>query len=874
MNKIHSSPPFPTAPRSPDCPPGEQLRDLVETSLSGPQQSSMIAHLDQCDDCRTRLEAIAADGEQWRAIRHNLRASDDAQILPSARLTAAIRSLQEPTREDLADAPTGLDRAAADGAGELPQRIGPYEIIALVGRGGMGIVYKAFDPALGRHVAIKVMADSFAASREALQRIRREAGSEAAIRDPHVVAIYAIEDSAPRPYLVMEFVEGMPLEERLNREGRLEWSEVARIGAEAASGLAAAHAAGLIHRDIKPANILIEQRTGCVKISDFGLARAVEDSSLTQTGCVRGTPEYISPEQAAGERLDHRADLFSLGSVLYAACTGLPPFQADNTLAVLQRTRQESPAPIDEIRDDVPAALIGVINRLLSKDPEDRFNSAGEVAELLRRIQRGEAVALTDGAGIPRSAPPRGPAWKRVALAAGLLLAVGAAVAGIYGVASSIPESRETVSPPAPANSMRAGHPPLASSNPAGSSEGAAPAELAVALAADGEKQQPKAPPVPQPAEATKPAGMSVPPPPARVQIVTPDGLMRERIQAEKDLLELRRHPLLVREFPGHTGPVSSLAFTPDGTWVISGSGWPTGDRTVRVWEVATGKEVRRFDTAAMPKNPGTSGGREAPGEVYTVAVTPDGVHAVTGATGGAVGVWEIATGKLVRQFDKHTATVFGAAVSPKGDVVLSGGRDSIGRLWNLATGDELLQLSGHRSWVRSVAVSPDGKRALTGSYDQVMRLWDLDKAEMLHEFKGDGWVWDLAFAPSGKLAVAAVGNHVHLWDLDSGELVRSLSGHGGGTTAVDVSRDGRWVVSGGYDNMVRLWNVDTGELLETYTGHRDWVFDVKFAPDGRHVASAGGGRYTATGGTEAGIDFTLRLWKLPPTGPRVAKPE
>jgi len=873
MNSPYSAPQFQPTLRLPGCPPDEQLGDLVQDSLSGPRQACLIAHLDQCHDCRMRLEAIAADGEQWLAIRHNLRASDDEEFLPSARLTAAIRSLQEPTREDLAGNPAGPDRAPAARDGELPRRIGPYEIIALVGRGGMGLVYKAFDPALGRHVAIKVMADSFVAHRESLQRFRREARSAAAIRDAHVVAIYAIEDSSSRPYLVMEFVAGVSLEERLNRAGRLEWSEVARIGAEAASGLAAAHAAGLIHRDIKPANILIEQRTGCVKISDFGLARAVEDSSLTQTGCVRGTPEYISPEQAAGERVDQRADLFSLGSVLYAACTGVPPFHADNTLAVLLRTREDSPTAIGEIRDDVPPALIRVINRLLSKEPENRFTSAGEVAELLQQIQRGEAVAWADGAVMPPPAVSRSSAWKLLALAAGLLLAVGVAVAGIYGVVSSVSNLRETVSALALADSLPAGHPPGTSGHPAGVSDAPTPPELAIALTAD-EKEHLPPPSVPQPAEAAKPGKMSVPPAPARVQIVTPEGLMRERIQAEKDLLELRRHPLLVREFPGHAGPVSSLAFTPDGAWVISASGWPTGDRTARVWEVATGKEVRRFDTTAMPKNPGTSGGREAPGELYTVAVTPDGVHAITGATGGAVCVWEIATGKLVRQFDKHTGTVFGSAISPKGDVVLTGGRDSIGRLWNMATGDELLQLSGHRSWVRSVAVSPDGKRALTGSYDQVMRLWDLDKAEMLHEFKGDSWVWDLAFASSGKLAVAAVGNRIHLWDIDSGQLIRSLSGHGGGTTAVDFSRDGRLVVSAGYDNTVRLWNVDTGELLETYTGHRDWAFDVKFSPDGQHVASAGGGRYTATGGTEAGIDFALRLWKLPPTGPRVAKPK
>lgn len=860
MNRAPTVPQQETRPRSADCPADEHLLDLIQNALSGPQQAALIAHLDQCDDCRTRLEAIAADDEQWLAVRRYLCVCDE-EILPSARLTAAIGSLQEPTQVDLTAQLSAGNEAAAAPVGELPRHIGPYEILELVGRGGMGLVYKAFDPALGRHVAIKVMADSFVAHHDALQRFRREARSAAAIRDAHVVAIYAIEDSAPRPYLVMEYIEGTSLEERLRREGRLAWDVVARIGAEAASGLAAAHAAGLIHRDIKPANLLIERRTGCVKVSDFGLARAVEDSSLTQTGCVRGTPEYISPEQAAGERVDHRADLFSLGSVLYAACTGTPPFHADNALAVLRRTREDSPTPIEQVREDVPAALIGAINRLLSKDPEQRFASAVEVAASLQRIQKGEQVDSIDAAVITRPAPGQRRVWKLFALAAGLLLVIGGA-ASIYEMASSPLDSRETASAPGNSTDLR---------------EVAASPQTAVAMAAGDKKQQPEVKSVPKPAAAdsAKTAEMSVPPPPTRVQIVTPDALMRERIQAEKDLLELPRHPLLVREFQGHTGPVGRLAFTPDGALLISVSGWPAGDRTARVWDVARGKEIRRFDTAAMPKNAGVSGGREAPGELFTVAVTPDGKHAVTGATGGAVCVWEIATGKLVHRFDKHTATVYGAAVSPKGDVALTGGRDSIGRLWNIATGEELLRLTGHRSWVRSVAISPDGKRALTGSYDHVMRLWDLDRAELLREFPArDGWVWSVAFTPTGSLAVAAAGNRVHVWDLDSGKLVRSLAGHAGGTTAVDISRDGRFVASGGYDNMVRLWDIDTGELLETYTGHRDWVFDVKFSPDGQHVASGGGGRYTATGGTEAGVDFALRLWRLPPTGPRVAKPQ
>ena len=276
-----------------------------------------------------------------------------------------------------------------------------------------------------------------------------------------------------------------------------------------------------------------------------------------------------------------------------------------------------------------------------------------------------------------------------------------------------------------------------------------------------------------------------------------------------------------------------------------------------------------------MPKNSGTSGGREAPGEIFTVAVTPDGKHAITGATGGAVCVWEIATGKLVRQFDKHTATVFDAAVSPEGDVVLTGGRDSIGRLWNFATGEELLQLSGHRSWVRAVAISPDGKRALTGSYDKVMRLWDLDKAEMVHEFRGERLGLGLAFASVRQAGRCCLRDAVQLWDIESGQaraVAFTGAEAGNGTRGYFAGRsigDFRRLRQKG--PLVERRN---GRVVGNVHGPPRLGLDVKFSPDGRHVVSAGGGRYTATGGTEAGLDFALRLWKLPPTGPRVAKPK
>ena len=185
------------------------------------------------------------------------------------------------------------------------------------------------------------------------------------------------------PYLVMQYVPGESLQARLDRTGPLELMEMVRIGLQTASGLAAAHAQGLIHRDIKPANLLLENGLPRVKITDFGLARMTDDVGLTQDGVVAGTPEYMAPEQARGEPVDHRADLFSLGSVLYAMCTGRPPFRGTSAVAVLRQVSDEQPPPVRSLNPDVPAWLESLIDRLMAKDPAERFQSAAEVAGLL-----------------------------------------------------------------------------------------------------------------------------------------------------------------------------------------------------------------------------------------------------------------------------------------------------------------------------------------------------------------------------------------------------------------------------------------------------------------------------------------------------------
>src|SRR5262249_51410538 len=260
--------------------------------------------------------------------------------------------------------------------------LGHYEVLEVVGQGGMGVVLKGYEPLLRRLVAIKVLASALAGSEAARQRFIREARSAAAVCHHHVVAVYGVAEADGLPYLVMQYVAGESLQTRLDREGALEIEEAVRIGLQTALGLAAAHAQGLIHRDIKPANLLLEGGSR-VKITDFGLARMIDDLPLTQDGVLAGTPEDMAPEQARGQAVDHRADLFSLGSVLSAACTGTSPFRGPSAVAVLRQVSDEAPAPVRSLNPDVPAWLESLIDRLMAKGPADRFQGAAEVAALL-----------------------------------------------------------------------------------------------------------------------------------------------------------------------------------------------------------------------------------------------------------------------------------------------------------------------------------------------------------------------------------------------------------------------------------------------------------------------------------------------------------
>jgi serine/threonine protein kinase len=315
-------------------------------------------------------------------------------------------------------------------------RIGHYEVLEVLGHGGFGIVFRAIDEVLQRVVAVKVLAPHAAATSPARKRFLREARAAAQIKHENVVQVHAVVEE-PLPYLVMEFIPGETLQQRMDRTGPLDAPEVLSIGRQIAAGLAAAHEKGLVHRDIKPTNILVSKSPQLqVTITDFGLARAADDASLTRSGIVAGTPMFMAPEQAKGENIDARADLFSLGSVLYTMCSGRPPFRAPGTMAVLKRVCDEEPRPIRQIIPEVPEWLCRIIEKLHSKDREARFQSATEVNELLADCERqlGAHTNLKDLRRIPKRRRPtkeRGIAWSKAVLMLALLVVIGA---GLFAV--------------------------------------------------------------------------------------------------------------------------------------------------------------------------------------------------------------------------------------------------------------------------------------------------------------------------------------------------------------------------------------------------------------------------------------------------------
>ncbi len=426
------------APTLTDAAAGRAVARLVEAlSKLRPDVAPVAKVKFPCPFCGKGLRARPENaGKKFKCphcgkpVRAPAASAPAQQALESA-LTLAGTPLPEGQEHTEAARPSELERSryaflAPPQAPDELGRLGPYRVLAVLGAGGMGVVFRAEDPQLQRPVALKAMLPALADSASARQRFLREARAAAALKHDHIVGVYQVSEDGGVPYLAMEFLNGEPLDERLQREGKLPLAEVLRIGREIALGLAAAHERGLIHRDIKPANIWLEAGEpgasatgGRVKILDFGLARATGvESQLTQQGVIIGTPAYMAPEQAQGKEVDPRCDLFSLGCVLYRMATGAPPFRGSDMISTLLAVATEMPRPPHALEAGLPPALSQLIMNLLAKEAARRPASARAVAETL------EHLAADLGNRVPSDRPAAQKKWPRAAgVAAGLVLA-------------------------------------------------------------------------------------------------------------------------------------------------------------------------------------------------------------------------------------------------------------------------------------------------------------------------------------------------------------------------------------------------------------------------------------------------------------------
>lgn len=372
-----------------------ELKQLIAADDSSAEFDATVRHVESCAYCQQRLVDLSSDENLLDEVRETLSEVDETFDFQESVASSVVVSVEAALDDEIGAEcePVSLDFLAPPSHPEILGRIGRYEVERMIGSGGMGIVLKGFDTELHRVVAIKVLKPHLANNGAARSRFAREAQSAAAVVHEHVIPIHDVQSDGEMPFLVMQYVPGQSLQARVDERGPLDAKEVLRIARQIAAGLAAAHAQGLVHRDVKPANILMEESVERVLISDFGLARTVDDATLTKTGIVAGTPHYMSPEQAAGRAIDSRSDLFSLGSVLYFMCTGRPPFRAAHAMAILNRICHEDHRPVDEVNSDVPPELADTIDRLLSKDPSHRFRSAHEVEQhletILSRLQAG-----------------------------------------------------------------------------------------------------------------------------------------------------------------------------------------------------------------------------------------------------------------------------------------------------------------------------------------------------------------------------------------------------------------------------------------------------------------------------------------------------
>jgi eukaryotic-like serine/threonine-protein kinase len=857
------------------CLSAEALERLLDGTLPEEEAMGAYAHLAGCAQCQVVFDRMIEKPEwkQWASVCWPQRAvsgsSHPRHVMEPAlaRLLEKLQATPAPDASGSADTAEELDVSLSFlGPPLVPGdlgSLGPYRILAELGRGGMGIVLRAYDPELRRTVALKVLPPD-RADAKARARFVREAQAAAGLSHENIVPVHAVANPPDGPpYFVMPYVDGPTLRQRIEAEGCLDPHEAARICQQAADGLAAAHAAGVVHRDVKPGNVLLERGTGRAKIMDFGLVRmSTAPWGTTQDGTISGTPEYMSPEQVRQpDHVDARSDVYSLGVTLYEALTGEVPFRGVAHL-VLQQVLNEEPRPPRRLNDTIPRDLETICLKCLQKEPGRRYADTAALAEDLRRFLTGEPIQAR-----PVGRAERLWRWGRrnplvASLVAALFLVLAAGLAGATSQwlraeakASAEAQARQEVTDKAQELADKAqelkrrlyyNHIALAEREIFAHNPGRA--EELLDECPEGLrgwewyylKRLCHATPLTLRLDQRTSWGRGFD------LAFSPDGRFLAAPRGEKDIKTWdvsTGQPVLTLR--GHQDRVLRVAFRPDGRRLASTS----ADRTVRVWDTTTGQDVVLLR------------GHEQP--VHGVAFSPDGRHLASASLDHTVKLWDATTGALLHTFPaSFPRTIFVTlAFSPDGQFLAAPGVDQAVTVREVSSGREVATLRGHTDQVFSMAFSPDGRRLVTVGWEGAVKCWDLTaggRGESALRFSVAGQshaAWSVAFSADGRrlaLGGAFADEAAHVYDARTGQDLFALRGHRVRVVSVAFSPDGQLLASGSLDKTVKLWDTETGQEVLTLRGHSNLIGHVLFDPGGRRLASSS-------------EDGTVRVWDATP---------